>query len=112
MKLFRAIAILAISALTIANPLRLKAQTPPAAQTEPEETETGCLRGYPNNTFRGDRPVTRYEFAAGLESCLDSIEALLENEDLATQEDLDALIQRQQELLNELDALDEQVDQL
>ena len=34
-----------------------------------------CLEGYPNRTFRGDRSLTRYEFAAGLNACLDSITA-------------------------------------
>jgi hypothetical protein len=32
-----------------------------------------CIEGYPNRTFRGDRPLTRYEFAAGLNACLDEI---------------------------------------
>jgi hypothetical protein len=32
-----------------------------------------CIEGYPNRTFRGDRPLTRYEFAAGLNACLDAI---------------------------------------
>jgi len=26
----------------------------------------GCIVGYPNQTFRGDRALTRWEFAAGL----------------------------------------------
>lgn len=26
----------------------------------------GCIAGYPNGTFRGNRAMTRYEFAAGL----------------------------------------------
>jgi hypothetical protein len=33
----------------------------------------GCLTGYPNNTYRGNQPLTRYEFAAGLKACLDYI---------------------------------------
>ena len=33
--------------------------------------EYGCLEGYPDRTFRGDRALTRYEFAAGLNACLD-----------------------------------------
>lgn len=32
-----------------------------------------CLEGYPNRTFRGDRVLTRYEFAAGLNACLENI---------------------------------------
>lgn len=33
--------------------------------------EYGCLEGYPDRTFRGDRALTRYEFAAALNACLD-----------------------------------------
>jgi len=33
-----------------------------------------CIEGYPNRTFRGDRPLTRYEFAAGLNACLDTLD--------------------------------------
>ncbi|WP_008314384.1 iron uptake porin [Leptolyngbya sp. PCC 6406] len=33
----------------------------------------GCLSGFPDGTFRGDRPVSRFEFAAGLSACLDVI---------------------------------------
>src|SRR6476661_1699134 len=30
----------------------------------------GCIAGYPDGTFRGNRAMTRYEFAAGLNACL------------------------------------------
>ena len=33
----------------------------------------GCIAGYPDGTFRGNRALTRYEFAAGLNACLDQI---------------------------------------
>lgn len=33
----------------------------------------GCLGGYPDSSFRGDRALTRFEFAAGLNFCLDQI---------------------------------------
>lgn len=29
-----------------------------------------CLVGYPDGTFRGDRPISRYEFATGLDFCM------------------------------------------
>jgi len=29
----------------------------------------GCIAGYPDGTYRGNRAMTRYEFAAGLNSC-------------------------------------------
>ncbi|MEM8809588.1 MAG: iron uptake porin [Cyanobacteria bacterium P01_G01_bin.38] len=33
----------------------------------------GCIEGYPDRTFRGNRAMSRYEFAAGLNACLDVI---------------------------------------
>ena len=36
-----------------------------------------CLSGYSDDTFRGDRFLTRYEFAASLSSCLRQIERLI-----------------------------------
>lgn len=51
----------------------------------------GCIVGYPDKLFRGDRALTRYEFAAGLNACLDKIQELLaaSTADLATKEDLE-----------------------
>ncbi|MEM6256051.1 MAG: iron uptake porin [Cyanobacteria bacterium P01_D01_bin.156] len=39
--------------------------------------EYGCLEGYPDRSFRGNRALTRYEFAAGLNACLDVIVQLI-----------------------------------
>ncbi|MGF1516505.1 MAG: iron uptake porin [Nodosilinea sp.] len=49
----------------------------------------GCIQGYPDRTFRGQRSLTRFEFAAGLNSCLDVIATLIAQsginpDDLAT----------------------------
>ena len=33
----------------------------------------GCVAGYPNGTYRGNRALTRYEAAALLNACLDRI---------------------------------------
>ena len=33
----------------------------------------GCVAGYPNGTYRGNRAMTRYEAAALLNACLDRI---------------------------------------
>lgn len=38
----------------------------------------GCIAGYPDGTYRGNRPTSRYEFAAGLNACLDQIVRLIE----------------------------------
>ena len=37
----------------------------------------GCIQGYPDRTFRGDRVLTRNEFAAGLSACLQQLERCL-----------------------------------
>ena len=34
----------------------------------------GCVSGLPDGTYQGDRPITRNEFAAGLNSCFQQIE--------------------------------------
>lgn len=58
----------------------------------------GCIAGYPNGTYRGNRALTRYEFAAGLNACLDRVNELIATAtaDLVTKEDL-ATLQRLQE---------------
>lgn len=58
----------------------------------------GCIAGYPNSTYRGNRALTRYEFAAGLNACLDRVNELIATAtaDLVTKQDL-ALLQRLQE---------------
>ncbi len=40
----------------------------------------GCISGYPDGTFRGNRTLTRFEFAAGLNVCLDRINELINAE--------------------------------
>ncbi len=37
----------------------------------------GCIVGFPDQTFRGNRTLTRWEFAAGLNSCMEQIERLI-----------------------------------
>jgi len=74
----------------------------------------GCIAGYPDGTYRGNRAMTRYEFAAGLNACLDRITELIaaSTADLVTREDL-ALLQRlQEEFAAELAALRGRVDVL
>jgi hypothetical protein len=47
--------------------------------------EYGCIEGYPDRTFRGNRAMTRFEFAAGLNACLDVVVGLIGDDgDLAT----------------------------
>jgi hypothetical protein len=73
-----------------------------------------CLVGYPDGTFRGNRPLTRYEFAAGLNACLNQIERLIAEAtaDLVTRADLETLRRLLQEFEAELATLGTRVDNL
>jgi len=74
----------------------------------------GCIAGYPNGTFRGNRAMTRYEFAAGLNACLNRVNELISSgtSDLVRQEDIVTLRRLQQEYATELTALRGRVDNL
>ncbi len=55
----------------------------------------GCIEGYPSKKYLGNRPLSRYEFAAGLNACLDKIgeQIAAATSNLATKDDL-AVVQR------------------
>ncbi|MFK0730140.1 MAG: iron uptake porin [Gloeotrichia echinulata HAB0833] len=74
----------------------------------------GCIAGYPDKTFRGNRALTRYEFAAGLNACLDQINQLIAvgTTDLAKKEDLETIKRLQEEYAEELATIRGQVDAL
>lgn len=74
----------------------------------------GCIAGYPDGTFRGNRAMTRYEFAAGLNSCLQQIERLIAGggSNLASRQDLETLRRLVNEFQTELTAIGSRVDQL
>ncbi|WP_066425886.1 iron uptake porin [Anabaena sp. 4-3] len=74
----------------------------------------GCIAGYPNQTYRGNRALTRYEFAAGLNACLDRVNELIATAtaDLVTREDLARLQKLQEEFSAELATLRGRVDAL
>lgn len=74
----------------------------------------GCIAGYPNSTFRGDRAMTRYEFAAGLNACLERINELIATAtaDLVKKQDLATLQRLQAEFSSELATLRGRVDTL
>ncbi len=71
----------------------------------------GCIQGYPDRTFRGDRSLTRYEFAAGLNSCLDVV-AVLISQSAINPDDLAAIRRLQEEFQSELAILRGRVDTL
>lgn len=74
----------------------------------------GCIAGYPDGTYRGNRALTRYEFAAGLNACLDRVNELIATAtaDLVTREDLVTLQRLQEEFAAELATLRGRVDAL
>ncbi|BAY26406.1 S-layer region-like protein [Calothrix sp. NIES-2100] len=74
----------------------------------------GCIAGYPNGTFRGNRAMTRYEFAAGLNACLNRVNELIATAtaDLVTKEDLATLQRLQENFSAELATLRGRVDAL
>ncbi|NJR17416.1 MAG: iron uptake porin [Calothrix sp. CSU_2_0] len=74
----------------------------------------GCIAGYPNGTYRGNRAMTRYEFAAGLNACLERVNELIATAtaDLVRKEDLDRLRRLQEEFSAELATLRGRVDAL
>lgn len=72
----------------------------------------GCIEGYPDQTYRGNRALTRYEFAAGLNSCLNSIERLIAAGGGVSAEDLERLQRLAQEFEAELATLGARVDNL
>lgn len=67
----------------------------------------GCIAGYPDGTFRGNRAATRYELAAALNACLDQI-----SDRFATKEDLATVKALQEEFKAELATLKGRVDGL
>jgi hypothetical protein len=74
----------------------------------------GCIAGYPDGTYRGNRPLSRYEFAAGLNACMTRIEELISSavDQMATKEDLETLKKLQEEFAAELATIRGQVDSL
>jgi hypothetical protein len=72
----------------------------------------GCIAGYPDRTYRGNRAMTRYEFAAGLNACMEKINQLIAaaTEDMASKDDLATLQKLQEEFSAELATLRGRVD--
>jgi Carbohydrate-selective porin, OprB family/S-layer homology domain len=74
----------------------------------------GCIAGYPDKTYRGNRAMTRYEFAAGLNSCMDRVNDLISasTADMVKKEDLATLRKLQEQFSAELATLRGRVDGL
>ncbi len=74
----------------------------------------GCIAGYPDGTFKGNRALTRYEFAAGLNACLDRVNQVINVavDESFKKEDLARLSKLQEEFAAELATLRGRVDNL
>ncbi|EAZ92389.1 iron uptake porin [Crocosphaera chwakensis] len=72
----------------------------------------GCIVGYPDRTFRGNRATSRWEFAAGLNACLNTMERLIQENVAVLREDIERLKRLAQEFEQELIALGARVSNL
>ena len=74
----------------------------------------GCIAGYPDGTFRGNRALTRSEFAAGLNACLEQVNQEITGPDsnLFGQEDIVTIKRLQAEFAPEIAALRSRLDTL
>ena len=80
----------------------------------------GCIVGYPDGTYRGEsashtlreRALNRWEFAAGLNACMNTMERLMQENVAVLKEDVETLKRLAQEFAAELAALGGRVDNL
>jgi hypothetical protein len=74
----------------------------------------GCIAGYPDKTYRGNRALSRYEFAAGLNACLEQVNGLIGSatENAAKASDLATIRKLQSDFSSELTVLNSRVDTL
>ena len=69
----------------------------------------GCLSGYPNRTYQGNRVITRAEFVAGLNACLNQIESAIANQRVP-ETDVNTVLRLMQEFQLELAILQGRTD--
>ncbi|MBD2183530.1 iron uptake porin [Planktothrix sp. FACHB-1355] len=73
-----------------------------------------CISAFPGRNFRGNRAMTRYEFAVGLNTCLQSIRRSIEslNNKFPQQEDLVVIERLQAEFATELQNITAKIDKV
>ncbi|HEY9706294.1 MAG TPA: iron uptake porin, partial [Allocoleopsis sp.] len=73
-----------------------------------------CVSAYPDGTFKGDRALTRYEFADILNSCLQQISKLLDNttNNFIKKDDLATLRKLKDDFQSELIPIQEKINKL
>lgn len=74
----------------------------------------GCIGGYPDGRFRGNRTLTRFEFAAALSACLDRVNELISSAtaDQVTKQDIANIERLQKQFGPELETFKRRVDTL
>lgn len=72
----------------------------------------GCISGFGDRTYRGNQPLSRYEFAAGVNSCLNQIERLITSSESVSSEDIATIRRLSQEFEAELATLGGRVDEI
>ncbi|WP_263970598.1 S-layer homology domain-containing protein [Leptolyngbya sp. KIOST-1] len=72
----------------------------------------GCISGYPDGTFRGENAVTRFEFAAGMDSCLSVVAGMAAQQAEARDREVQSLIQSMEQSLSELRQLESDLPEL
>ena len=72
----------------------------------------GCIVGYPDRTFRGNKSLSRWEFAAGLNACMNVMERLIQENVAVLREDIERLKRLAEAFQAELAALGTRVDNL
>ncbi|MGD1862726.1 MAG: iron uptake porin [Leptolyngbyaceae cyanobacterium] len=70
-----------------------------------------CIEGYPDLTYRGDRALTRDEFAAGLDACLSALLTVIDSGGV-TAEDIATIQRLSEEFAVELSAVSGRLDGL
>ncbi|WP_261206922.1 iron uptake porin [Laspinema sp. D2d] len=71
-----------------------------------------CLLGYGDGTYRGNRAMTRYEFAASLNACLIQIQQRIEGLNALSPDEINSIRRLQEEFAAELATLRGRVDAL
>ena len=72
----------------------------------------GCIAGYSDRTYRGNQALSRYEFAAGVNACLNQMERLIASSQQVSREDFETLNRLAQEFAAELAILGNRIDNL
>ena len=72
-------------------------------------TQKGLIVGFPNGTFKGNKPLTRYSFAVVVSRMLERYAELTENGNFVSQKDLKTLEDLVSEFVTEIESISEDI---